>query len=99
MINSAEKVDLKKHFEQSMEDEIQKEWQNFKFYFKIIRVDLVEDDTDAILNNVNIVGIYLKAYKMLRQDLKRQGYLPCVIYNLSHKIIQNKESDQVYIIF
>ena len=79
---------------------MEEQWGNYQFYNKIIRVDLIEDDNDnPVLTKVNIVGIYLKAYKILKQDLKKKKYLPCVIYNLSHKIIQNKESDQVYIIF
>lgn len=70
----------------------------------MVRLDLTNDDDEApqVTNQTpkaNITMIYKKAYKMLIQSLKKENLLPCVVNNLRHTLIQNKESDQVYIIF
>ena len=46
-----------------------------------------------------MLTIFKKAYKMLRKDLKRKNFFPCVVANLENRLIMNKESDQIYIFF
>jgi len=65
-----------------------------------VRLDLVDEVSEQHdQQNVNINKLYAKAYKMLKKDLKKQGLIPCVIYDLRHAIFMLKESDQAYIFF
>ena len=85
--------------------EIAQECGNYKFHFKVIIVDLIDEDYKDAQNNArgrrapSTVRIYHQAYKHLNRDLRKKGLVPCVVNNLRHSLHFNKASDQVYIIF
>lgn len=89
--------------EQIKRENLRKEWDNIRFYFKVFRFDLNDEENHLSINQSDyrqpkIEVIYKKAFKFLRKSIKRE-FQSCVVTNLQHKFIQCKRSEFIYIIF
>ena len=85
------------------EIDIKNEWNNYKYVFKLVRLDLRGDDYEnespTIQQSPNLTRLYQKGYAMLKKYLRKNDFTPCVVNNLQHSIHVTKESEQVYIFF
>lgn len=80
------------------------QWKSQNYYFKVVRLDLYDNesllfDQDYSNRSANITKVYKRAYKMLKKDLIKNKFSPCVVSNLQHQVILTKDTGIIYIFF